>query len=76
MIVLLEGSPISTEELELCQSDHRVLGHLHDQGPSPPIAQFCCQSALGRVLVVPNFFHLRMEATVVLGTFNTSEKFC
>ena len=26
--------------LELCQSDHRVLGHLPDQGPSPPIVQF------------------------------------
>ena len=26
--------------LELCQSDHRVLGHLLDQGPSPLIAQF------------------------------------
>ena len=26
--------------LELCQSDHRVLGHLPDQGPSPPISQF------------------------------------
>ena len=26
--------------LELCQSDHRVLGHLSDLGPSPPIAQF------------------------------------
>ena len=26
--------------LELCQSDHQVLGHLPDQGPSPPIAQF------------------------------------
>jgi hypothetical protein len=25
--------------LELCQSDYRVLGHLPDQGPSPPIAQ-------------------------------------
>ena len=48
MVVLQEGSPISTEEpishlhrgtLELCQNDHRVLGHLPDQGP-PPIAQF------------------------------------
>ena len=54
MVVLLEGSPISTEEL--CQRDHQVLGHLPelwssvsdhqvigqlpDQGPSPPIAQF------------------------------------
>ena len=26
--------------LELCQGDRRVLGHLPDQGPSPPIAQF------------------------------------
>ena len=26
--------------LDLCQSDHWVLGHLPDQGPSPPIAQF------------------------------------
>ena len=25
---------------ELCQSDHQVLGHLPDQGLSPPIAQF------------------------------------
>ena len=38
MVVLLEVSHIST--VELCQSDHRVLGHLPDQGPSPPIAQF------------------------------------
>ena len=37
MYVLLEGSPISTDEL--WQSDHQVLGHLPDQGPSPPIAQ-------------------------------------
>jgi hypothetical protein len=40
MVVLLEDSPKSTEELELHQSDHLVLGHLSDQGPSPPIAQF------------------------------------
>ena len=33
MDVLLEGSPI-------CQSDHRVLVHLLDQSPSPPISQF------------------------------------
>ena len=41
MTVLLEGSPISTEEL--CQSDHLVLGHLPDQGSSPP------DSYVGRV---------------------------
>ena len=38
MVVFLEGSPISTDEL--CQSDHWVLGQLPDQGHSPPIAQF------------------------------------
>ena len=37
MVVLLEGSPISTEELWSSVSDHRVLGHLPDQGP---IAKF------------------------------------
>ena len=69
MVVLLEGSPISTEELELCQSDHRVLGHLPDQGPSPTIAQFGWAASSRLVLVIPNFFHLRMmEATVFLGT--------
>jgi hypothetical protein len=32
--------------------------------------------ALGRVLVVPNVFHLRMmEATVFLGTFNAAKMF-
>ena len=34
------------------------------------------RTALGRVLVVPNFFHLRMmEATVFLGTFNAADIF-
>ena len=34
------------------------------------------RSALGRVLLVPNVFHLRMmEATVFLGTFNAAEMF-
>ena len=26
--------------MELCQSDHQVLGHLRDECPSPSIAQF------------------------------------
>ena len=38
--VFIEGSPISTEELWSSVCDHWVLGHLHDHGPSPPIAQF------------------------------------
>ena len=40
MVVLLEGSPISTEELWSSVSDHRVIGHLPDQGHFPPVAQF------------------------------------
>ena len=69
-------SHLHTGSLELSQSDHQVLGHLSYQGPSPPIAQFAGWPALGRVLVVPNFFHLRiMEATVLLGTFNAAEFF-
>ena len=76
MVVLLEGSPISTEELWSSVSDHRILGHLPDQGPSPPIAQFAGQPNPGRVLVVPNFFHLRMmQATVFFWTFNAAEFF-
>ena len=41
-----DGSPsgrfshLHRETLERCQSDHWVLGHLPDQGPSPPNAQF------------------------------------
>jgi hypothetical protein len=70
MFVLLEGS------LELCQSDHRVLGQLPDQGPSPRLLSLAGRPALGRVLVVPNFFHLRvMEATVFLGTFYPADIF-
>ena len=44
--------------LELCQSDHRVFGHLPDQNPSPQFLSLAEWPALGRVLVVPNFFHL------------------
>ena len=78
MDVLLEGSPISTEELwRLSQSDHRVLGHLPDQGPSSPrLLTLARRPVLGRVLVVPNFTHLRMmEATVFLGPFNAADIF-
>ena len=62
--------------LELCQSDHQVLGYLPDQGPSPWLLSLAGRPALGRVLVVPNFFHLRMmEAIVFLGTFNAADIF-
>ena len=76
MVVLLEGSPLHRGTLGLCQSGHRVLGHLPDQGPSPRLLSLTGLTALGRVLVLPNFFHLRMmEATVFLGTFNDADMF-
>ena len=66
-------SHLHRRTLELCQRDHRVLGHIPDQHPSSPIAG---RPALERVLVVPNIFHLRMtEATVFLGTFNAAAIF-
>jgi hypothetical protein len=62
--------------LKVCQSDHWVLSHFPDQGRSPLIAQFVWQPALGRILLVPNVFHLKMmEANVFLGTFNAADIF-
>ena len=56
-------------------SPQRNSGHLHDYGPSLPIAQFD-RAACSRDLLVPNFFHLKMmEATVLLGTFNAADNF-
>jgi hypothetical protein len=41
MLVLLEASPISTEELwSSVRVTFWVLGHLPDECPSPPMAQF------------------------------------
>ena len=61
-------------------SGAQTSGHLSHQGPSPWIAQFRwvreLRPALG-VLVVPNFFSLRIiQATVLLGTVNAAEFFC
>ena len=42
----------------------------------PQLLSLASRLALGRVLVVPNFFHLRiMQATVLLWTFNGAEMF-
>ncbi|KAK6305667.1 hypothetical protein J4Q44_G00244470 [Coregonus suidteri] len=77
MVVLLEGSPISTEEL---QSSVRVtimfLVTSLTKALLPRLLSLARWPALGRVLVVPNLFHLRtMEATVFLGTFNAADIF-
>jgi hypothetical protein len=41
----------------------------------PRLLSLARRPALGKVLVVPNFFYLMMEATVFLGSFNAAEIF-
>jgi hypothetical protein len=75
MVVLLEGFPISTEEL--WSSVRVTIGFLVTsltKALLPRLLSFTWWPALGRVLVVPDFFHLRMmEATVFLEPFNAAE---
>ena len=77
MVVLLEGSPISTEEL--WRSVRVTIGFLVtslSKALLPRMLSLAGRPALGRVLVVPNVFHLRtMEATVFVWTFNAAEMF-
>ena len=75
MVVLLEGSPISTGEL--WSSVTVTIGFLVTSVTKallPRLLSLAGRPALGRVLVVPNFFHLTMmEATVFVGLFNAPE---
>ena len=74
MVVLLEGSPISTEQL---WNSIGFLVTFLTKGLLPRLLSLAGRPALGRVLVVPNFFHLRViEATVFLGTYNAADYFC
>ena len=77
MVVLLEGSPISTEEL--WNSVRVTIEFLVTSLPKallPWFLSFAGRTSLARVSGVPNIFHLRMmEAPVFLGTFNAAEKF-
>ena len=75
MVVLLEGSPISTEELwSSVRVTNVFLVTSLTKALLPRLLSLSGWPALERVLVVPNFFHLRMmEATVFLGTFNAAE---
>ena len=75
MVVLLEVSPIPTD---ICWSSVtvtiRFLVTSLTKALLPQLFSLARRPALGRVLVVPNVFNLRMmEATVFLGTFNTAE---
>jgi hypothetical protein len=77
MVVLLEGSLISTEEL---WSSVRVTIWLLVTSLTKALLyrllSLARRPALGRVLVVLNLFHLRMmKATVFLGTFNAADIF-
>ena len=69
MVVLLEGSTISTEEL--WSSVRVTIGFLVTsltKALFPLITQFGRAASSRKSLVAPNFFHLRMmEATVFLG---------
>ena len=75
MDVLLEVSPISTEEL--WSSVRVTIGFLVTSLTKdflPQLLSSAGRPALGRVLVVQYVFHLRMmEATVFSGTFNAAE---
>ena len=77
MVVLLEGSAISTEEL--WSSVRVTIGFFVSsltKALLPRLLSLAGPPALGRVLVVPNVFHLRMmEATAFLGTFNAADVF-
>ena len=77
MVVLLEGSPISTEELwSSVRVTIRFLLTSLTKALLRRLLSLARRPALGRVLVVPNLFHFRMmEATVFLGTFNAAEMF-
>ena len=77
MVVLLEGSPISTKEI---WSAVRVtIGFLVtslSKALLPQLLSLARQPALGRVFVVPNFFHLRMTEAIVQKSFGTLPQIC
>ena len=75
MVVILEGSPISTEELWCCQSGHWVLGRLHNQGPSPPIAQLGWAASSRKSLVGSKRLPFMSGGHCVLGDLQCCRRF-
>ena len=77
MVVLLEGSPISTDEL--WSSVRVTIWFLVSSLTKALLHQLLSLTgwpALGRVLVVPNHSHLRMTAAIaLLGIFNAADIF-
>ena len=77
MVVLLEGSPISTEEhWSSVRETIRFLVTSLTKVLLPRCSVWFGQPALGRAVVVSNIFHLQMmETTVLVGTFNAADIF-
>ena len=75
-VVLLEGSSISTEELwSSIRVNIRLVITSLTKDLLPRLLSFAGRPALGRAVVVPSVFQLKMmEATVFLWTFNAAEK--
>ena len=77
MVVLVVVSPIATEEF--WNSVRVTVGFMVTSLTKvrlPRLFNMARRPVLGRVLVVPNFFHLRMmEATEFLRTFHAAEIF-
>jgi hypothetical protein len=66
MVVLLEGSPISTEELwNSVRVTIRFLVTSLTKALLPRLLSLAGKPALGRVLVVPNLFHLRIKSNFI-----------
>ena len=77
MVVLLEGYPISTEELwSFVRVTITFMVTSLTKALLPHLLSLAGWPSLGIILVVPNFFHLRMmEAIVFFGTFNAADIF-
>ena len=77
MVVLLDISPISTERLwSSVRVTIRFLVTSLTKALLPRLLSLAGRPALGKILVVQNFFQLRMmEATLFLGTFNAADIF-
>ena len=66
MVVLLEGSPIATEELwSSVKVTIRFLVTSLTKALLPRLLSLAGWPALGRVLVVPNFFNLTVTEAIV-----------
>ena len=68
-------SPLNRGTLELCQSDHRVLGHLPGQGHSPLIAQFGQSSSSRKTLGCSKLLPFKNGGHCVLGDLQCCRHF-